>query len=129
MKPVAAESQGPKPAEVTDSSAPPDSRRAVRYGCIQFLWYCSLQDNTKRGLARTVDVSARGIGLVAAHQIVPEERLFLVVVTRFGRVALLGRVMHVQEPEPGSCRAGVEIEVIPPADRSTWLRLLREVRR
>jgi hypothetical protein len=129
MRPVEAERQGPKGAAAIGSTAPADSRRAARYTCIQLLWYCSLEDHTKRGLARTVDVSARGVGLVAAHQIMPEERLFVVMVTRFGRVALLGRVMYVQESEPGSYRVGVEVEVIPPADKSTWLRLLREVRR
>jgi hypothetical protein len=122
---VAAESGAPKTAASSDSEEP-DSRRASRRSCVQFVWYCGVEDGSKRGLARTVDVSAEGLGLVTTHRIAPGERFFVVVVTRFGRVALLARVMHVQEPEPGSHRAGLQIETIPPTDKSTWHRLLRE---
>jgi hypothetical protein len=122
---VEAEKEAPKASGVSDSEAP-DSRRAARRSCVQFVWYCSLEDGTKRGLARTVDVSAGGLGLVTTHRVVRGERFLVVVVTRFGRVALLARVMHVQEAEPGSHRAGLQIETIPPTDKSTWQRLLRE---
>jgi hypothetical protein len=66
------------------------------------------------------------LGLVTTHRIAQGERFLIVVVTRFGRVALLARVMHVQEAESGSHRAGLQIEIIPPTDKSTWQRLLRE---
>jgi hypothetical protein len=93
---------------------------------VQFVWYCCVEDGAKRGLARTVDVSSSGLGLVTTHKIARGERFFVVVVTRFGRVALLAKVMHVQEPEPALFRAGLQIEIMPPTDKSTWQRLLRE---
>jgi hypothetical protein len=93
---------------------------------VNFVWYCSIEGGGARGLARTVDVSAGGLGFVAAHTIALGERFFVVVETRFGRVALLGKVVHVEEPEPGLYRAGLQIEIIPPTDKPNWQRLLRE---
>jgi hypothetical protein len=122
---VAAEKRSPNPLAAPDAEAP-DSRSTVRRSCVQFVWYWNVEDGTKRGLARTVDISAAGLGLVTTHTVARGERFFVVVVTRFGRVALLGKVMHVREPEPGTYRAGLQIEIIPPTDRSTWHRLLRE---
>ena len=121
---MAAEKGAPKAPANSDEA--PDSRKAARRSCVQFVWYCSVEESTKRGLARTVDVSSTGLGLVTPHKITPGEKFFVVVVTRFGRVALLARVMHVQEPEPASYRAGLQIEIMPPTDKSTWQRLLRE---
>jgi hypothetical protein len=103
-----------------------DNRSASRRSCVQFVWYCSVEDATKRGLARTVDVSAGGLGLVTTHKIARGEKFFVVVVTRFGRVNVLARAMHVQDVEPDSCRVGLQIEIIPPTDKPVWQRLLQE---
>jgi hypothetical protein len=132
MRPVAPESQRPPAISDTNaaaSEAPPDSRRSVRRNRIRFLWYCSVDELDARGLARTVDVAESGVGLVTNHQLAAGTKLFMVVVTRFGRVACLGKVMHVHQPEVGSYRVGVQIEVIPPTDRASWNRLLQEERR
>ena len=123
---MAAERRSPKPAAAPDAEAPDSRRSTIRRSCVQFVWYCNVQDGTKRGLARTVDVSAGGLGLVTTQTIAQGERFLVVVVTRFGRVSLLGKVTHVGEPEPGTYRAGFQIWVIPPTDQATWQRLLRE---
>jgi hypothetical protein len=126
---VGAESQAPEaPDTPTPASAGPENRGAARLRRVQFVWYYSLDDSTKRGLAHTVDVSPRGIGLVTTHTMVQGERLFVVVVTRFGRIAMITKVMHFHQAEAGSYRAGLQVEVIPPADKSTWQWLLREER-
>jgi hypothetical protein len=130
MRTVAPESRRPRATgDPNAAEAPPDSRRSVRRTCIQFLWYCSVDELDARGLARTVDVAEGGIGLVTNHPLASGAKLFMVVVTRFGRIAFLGKVMHVHQPEVGSYRVGVRIEVIPPTDRASWSRLLQEERR
>ncbi len=122
---MAAETGAPKSTAVSDSESS-DGRSAARRSCVQFVWYRSIEDGSTHGLARTVDVSAGGLGFVTTHRMAHGERFFVVVVTRFGRVALLGKVIHVQEAEPGLYRAGLQIEIIPPTDKATWQRLQRE---
>jgi hypothetical protein len=56
------------------------------------------------------------------------ERIFLVLLTPFGRVSTIARVMHCSPAGAGAFRVGAQIEVLPPTDKAAWDTLVdREV--
>jgi hypothetical protein len=100
-----------------------DGRRAARHEYVQFLWFHCLQGENS-GLARTVDLSDEGMGFISGQHVAPKERLFLVLLTPFGRISAIAKVVHSREVESGSFRIGVRLEIIPPTDKTTWATLL-----
>jgi hypothetical protein len=102
-----------------------DGRRAARHEYVQFLWFHGLESQHS-GLARTVDLSENGIGFVASQQLAKNERIFLVLLTPFGRISLISKVVHSRRVDSGSFRIGVNLEIIPPTDKPAWASLLEK---
>jgi hypothetical protein len=99
-------------------------RRAPRHRYVQFLWFHRLDVGSGGGLARSVDVSEQGLGFVTSQQIQCGERVFLVLLTPFGRISTIASVMHSAAERDGSFRIGVRLDVLPPTDRAAWSTLV-----
>jgi hypothetical protein len=99
-----------------------DARRAERHRAIQFLWFHCL-DGESGGLARTVDVSETGVGFITTQDVALRERVFVVLLTPFGRVSAIARVAHRSVLPEGTFRVGVQLEIVPPPDRVAWATL------
>jgi hypothetical protein len=108
-----------------EASASVDGRQKARHEYVQFLWFHCLAGE-KSGLARTVDLSDEGVGFVASQSVAPNERIFLVLLTPFGRVSAIAKVIHSHRVDSGSFRIGVKLEIIPPTDKTTWASLLEK---
>jgi hypothetical protein len=111
-----------KPAETPEASMAIDGRRAARHEYVQFLWFHAIEGG-KSGIGRTVDLSDGGIGFIVSHSLAQSERVFLVLLTPFGRISAIAKVMHARAEESGSFRIGVRLEVLPPTDKATWAAL------
>ena len=73
-------------------------------------------------------MSEDGIGFVANQEFVLNERIFVVLLTPFGRVSTVARVVHLTPAGNDSYRLGVKLEVVPPTDKAVWATLVdREV--
>lgn len=111
------------PGDAAEAGASEESRYSKRHPYVHFVWFHCLESGEEHGLARTVDVSEHGIGLITSRQLAPGARLFIVLVTPFGRVSAIGKVMHAQMLQASTCRVGVKIEVVPPTDKAVWTKL------
>jgi hypothetical protein len=100
-----------------------DGRSAPRSKFVQFLWFHGL-DATSGALARSVDVSETGIGFVASQEIAMGARVFLVLLTPFGRISSIAKVIHCTKAGEGSFRIGARLEIIPPTDKAVWATLV-----
>jgi hypothetical protein len=102
-----------------------EERRAHRHRFVQFLWFHRL-DAPGGGLARSIDVSEEGVGFIANQEVSLSERIFVVLLTPFGRVSTIARVMHCSAAGDGSFRIGARIEVLPPTDKAAWTTLVEK---
>jgi hypothetical protein len=107
----------------TEARAAADGRHAQRHKFVHFLWFQRL-DGANGALGRSVDVSENGIGFIANHEIAVTERVFLVLLTPFGRISSIARVMHCSAAEKGAFRIGVRLEIVPPTDKAVWTTLV-----
>jgi hypothetical protein len=102
---------------------PSEGRGAKRLRFVQFLWFQRL-DETSGVLGRSVDVSEEGIGFVASRDVPRNERVFLVMLTPWGRISAIASVVHSSPVGKGSYRIGVRLEIVPPTERAIWTTLV-----
>jgi hypothetical protein len=107
----------------TEPLAAVDGRSAPRHKFVQFLWFQRLE-GTAGALGRSIDVSEKGIGFIASQEIALEEKVFLVLLTPFGRISSVAKVVHCSKAGQGTFRIGVHLEIIPPTDKAAWTTLV-----
>jgi hypothetical protein len=111
-----------------DATRDADLRRSPRNAYVHFAWFHRIDsggNGTLQGIAHSCDIADGGIGFVTTHTLPVGARLFLILVAPVGRVAAIGSVKNCVEDRDGFVRVGVEIEIIPPTDQSTWNNLAR----
>jgi hypothetical protein len=102
-----------------------DARSAPRTKFVQFLWFQDLEA-TSGSLARSIDISDTGVGFVASHEVGMGARIFLILLTPFGRISSIARVVHCSKAGEGSFRIGVRLEIVPPTDKAAWATLVEK---
>jgi len=98
-----------------------DLRRSGRVNVVSFAWFQVLGEK-EGGLARSCDISNRGIGIVTSRPVEAGSRMFIKLAHKGRSVSLLGLVMH-SRPEGELFRLGLELEIVPPVDRAAlkWM--------
>jgi hypothetical protein len=114
-----------RPLAKPEAGESSEGRRSPRHKYVQFLWFHCLE-GSGAGLARTLDISEEGIGFISSHEIARNERVFVVLLTPFGRISSVARVMHSSLVAEGSFRIGVRLEIVPPTDKAAWVALVDE---
>jgi hypothetical protein len=64
------------------------------------------------------------MGFVCGQELALDQMAFLVVLTPFGRISAIVKVMHAARAGANSFRVGVRLDVVPPTDRSAWASLV-----
>ena len=114
---------------VTTPPPPSSNRRSYeRYQFSTFAWYKRVDEGAsddEEGVARSCDVSLKGVGLVTTRELPVGAVLFLEIVSQEGSVSVVGRVQHGRPTGAGQYRLGLLVYCIPPTDQQTWKRILR----
>lgn len=134
-----------KPRALAPSASPAptagriDDRIAPRQAMVSLVWFHSVvdpegEDQVVEGIARSVDVSRRGLGLITTQPVPVGTLLFMEITlrrtsatgpgTHFAQVHCVGRAMHCSETEDGSHRVGIRVELVPPSERALLERIL-----
>ncbi len=107
----------------TEPRAAADGRSAPRTKFVQFVWFQDL-DAPNGSLARSVDISETGVGFITSHEVTMGARVFLMLLTPFGRISSIARVVHCSKAGEDSFRIGVRLEIVPPTDKAAWATLV-----
>ena len=107
------------------------NRAERRQAIVHFVWYRVLvdveapqADDSRCGIARSCDLSARGLGLFTSRALPAGELVFLEIATSDGNLSAVGKIVHSREVEPGVHRVGIRLLIVPPNDRPTLARIL-----
>jgi hypothetical protein len=116
---------------MSERSGGGEARREARHDLVSFTWYKVLpiggagaSGDTPEGIARSCDLSSRGVGLVLSRPLAKDAWVFLEVGLSSGRVSMIGRVRHCRDLGSGLFRVGCAIEIVPPNDRQAVARFL-----
>lgn len=107
-----------------------EMRRAERHSCVKFAWYRRIDEGTEvapgaeEGIARSCDISETGVGLIVPSELPVGARVFVEIVTTAGNLNFIGRVMHCRPRDEGCYRAGIHMEIVPPTNRTTLMRIM-----
>jgi len=115
---------------MAENTAKTEGRRAERHSCVKFAWFRRIDETTsessgaEEGIARSCDLSETGVGLIVPAALPVGARVFIEIVTTAGNLNFIGRVMHCRERDEGCFRAGIHMEIVPPTNRATLMRIL-----
>jgi hypothetical protein len=104
-----------------------EQRVSQRHPFITFCWYKRIDDvaeDDEEAVAQLRDISEGGIGVLTANALPIGARLLVEIVSKVGRVSVLGKVTHCAPSSERSFRTGVKVYSIPPNDQLTWRRML-----
>jgi PilZ domain len=105
-----------------------EQRSSERFPLVTFCWYKRIDDaaeDTEEAMGKLCDVSEGGVGLLSTKAAPVGARLLLEIVSKAGRVSLLGTVTYcVATGNRGGLRIGVKINTVPPNDRANWRKIV-----
>jgi hypothetical protein len=115
---------------MAETAAKGEGRRAERRTCVKFAWFRRIDETTdepsgaEEGIARSCDISETGVGLIVPAALPAGARVFVEIVTTAGYLNFIGRVMHCRERDEGCFRVGIHMEIVPPTNRATLMKVL-----
>lgn len=118
-------------ADMVEESAR-ERRNSGRFNAAAFLWYRIVGEGAEAdevqdgNLAACLDLSATGVGFQSTRPIAAGAWIFLVVATRGGELAAVGKIAHCRAVDDGQFRVGVRFEIIPPTHRPILERLVKQ---
>jgi len=107
-----------------------ERRHSGRFSAASFLWYKIIGEEAQEGdaedgnLAACLDLSSSGVGFQSTRAMPAGAWIFLVVATRGGELAAVGKIAHCRAMNDGQFRVGVRFEIIAPTHRPILERLV-----
>jgi hypothetical protein len=107
-----------------------EDRRTPRLPVVTFAWYCVIGDcnpesSPCEGIARTINLSAEGVGLYTPHPVTPGTYIFIELTTSTGAISLVGQAPYARKLSDDYYQVGVSIKIIPPNDRGAFEAMLK----